>query len=131
MVGRPPHKPTKATRRRVETLIVSMSEERIARLIGISRTTLRAHYADELSLGRDRVQAETEEALRRGVEAGKPAAIRIQLQRLAAPRAAGGDDAAPRPDKLGKKEQAALDATTAGDGTEWGDDLRVPGQPLN
>jgi hypothetical protein len=37
---------------------------------------------------------------------------------------------APRPEKLGKKDQAAVDARTAADGTEWGDLLPKPGTPL-
>ena len=58
-VGRPPFKPTAAMRRQVEELrSCGMSEDSIARVIGISTPTLQKHFAEELLNGSAKKRAE-------------------------------------------------------------------------
>lgn len=54
-IGNPPFVPTEDQRQRVRTLAKTFpvhGEHFIARLVGISRDTLRRHFADDLELGR-------------------------------------------------------------------------------
>jgi hypothetical protein len=55
--GRPPHEPTPQTRTIVEVLAgYGVTQVDIAAAIGVSKPTLQAHYADELSSGSAKVQ---------------------------------------------------------------------------
>lgn len=50
--GRPPHEPTDAMRKQVETMAgFGIPQVDIARSLGIHDETLRTHYRDELDLG--------------------------------------------------------------------------------
>jgi AcrR family transcriptional regulator len=50
--GRPPHEPTEATRKQVESMAgFGITAADIAKTLGISETTLRKHYRDEIDLG--------------------------------------------------------------------------------
>lgn len=126
-----PFRPNAAQRRKVETLAADgLGEREIALVLGIARGTLRRHFARQLELGRLRVRAETLEALRAAAKAGSAAAIRILLQRLdlaeAADRVAAEPARSDARQRLGKKEAAQRAAETAGEGTDWGDDLMPP-----
>ncbi len=132
--GRPPFKPTTAQRRQVEELVsCGMSPPDIARALGIARETLRKHFADELAEGLARRRAEVIALLYKSARKGNVSAqkaLDLATSRAVAQAAFVEDpDAAPRPLKLGKKEQAQLDAATAGEGSEWGDDLKPGVRP--
>lgn len=117
--GRPEHRPTKETRQKVSVAAGGgMAHEEIALAMGMSRNTLEKHYAHELSLGAAEKRLEVLNALHRAAKQGKVAAIKEYLSntpQVAAPPAPKPEPAgeAKLPEKLGKKEQAQLDATTA------------------
>lgn len=55
LIGNPPFVPTEAQRAKARSLAKTFpinGERLIARMMGISRTTLRAHFGDDLELGR-------------------------------------------------------------------------------
>jgi hypothetical protein len=59
-IGNPPFTPTEAQREQVRTYAKTFpvhGEHMIARLIGVSRDTLRRHFADDLELGRAQMLA--------------------------------------------------------------------------
>jgi len=115
-----------------------MLHEQIAIALEISTDTLRKYYERELSVGAnqrrmDVLEARYRVAVRKGSSAAAKAylADEPQLAVPPAPRAAAPVPEVPAPaPKLGKKEQAAADAVTAADGTQWGDLLPRPGTPL-
>lgn len=122
-----------------------MTHEDIAMALGISRETLRKHYRQELSVEAQKRRLEVLEALHRTARAkGTSAAAKAYLahvpefeapdlpegERPVAPPAPAAAAPAQRPAKLGKKEQAAADASTAADGTEWNDLLPRAGTTL-
>jgi hypothetical protein len=115
MRGRPPFKPTRHHRRRVELMAGEASEEVIAKLIGINADTLRKHFSNELQFGRARVLADNLDRLDRQAAKGNTAAAKALIARkdLVAP------DQPPKEPKLGKKEQADADAVEAATGTSW------------
>lgn len=114
------------------------SQSVIARAIGCDPDTLRKHFADELANGLAKRRREVVELLFKNARKGNVSAQKKleDMTRVAGAAAAftgatdGADKTAKQP-KLGKKEQAAQEATNAGTGTEWGDDLQVPPARLN
>lgn len=126
-----------------------MLHEEIALALGISRPTLRKHYQHELSIGASQCrQAVLQAMFKAATGKGSTAAAKVYLASLpefeAPPMPAGEESPvqppappppetasapAPRPAKLGKKEQAELDAHSAADGTPW-DELLPRGTPL-
>jgi hypothetical protein len=136
--GRPQHIATQQNRNRVMMLLAfGWSNERIAKAIGITPPTLRKNYFRELRYrdeARDRVDAALATMLWEQAKGGSVAAIKefrslmAENDLIAGHRSFYGDgdqDAAKEP-KLGKKEEAAIAAQSAGEDTEWGDDLKVP-----
>lgn len=137
--GRPPHVPTAEKRNKVMVLLaLGWTVERIARALSITPPTLRKNYFRELKAraeARDRVDAGIAATLWQQAMTGKVAAIRefrrfVERQDILS----GQDqfyrrDTPPAPEtpspRVGKKEQAALDAASAGTASDWGDDLRV------
>ena len=138
--GRPPHEVTPRNRNKVMLLLaLGWAPPRIAATLGVTMPTLRKHYFSELrsrAVMLDRLKAKHLTALVDQVNDGNVQAIK-ELGRLldradAALFGIGSDDEedAPEPQRgLGKKEAAAIAATTAGKGTEWGDDLLPPTRP--
>lgn len=118
--GRPPFEPTAAQRRQVAISAGGgMSHEDIALALGIARNTLEKHFQGELSVGASKKRLEVLNALYRGAMKGNVAAAKAYLAnepRVAAPP--------PKPEPIGKKQQAEVEARTAADGTEWGSLLR-------
>jgi DNA-binding CsgD family transcriptional regulator len=117
--GRPEHEVTRRNQEKVKLWALhDWSEDRMARQLGISRNTLRKHYASELEFGADAVATEAMLDLKRQSAAGKTAASNklIEQYRLLVPRT----EPAPPPD-LGKKAQADIDAKTAHVDTDWGE----------
>jgi hypothetical protein len=134
--GRPAFKVTPALRDKVELLVsVGMSHDDIGRAIGCNHETLRKHFADEIEHGAARKRAETAAMLHRAAKKGSVTAQRAldALQARASAEAAFcGPDAsveprarvkAERPQKLGKKEEAAASATAMLQDEEWGADI--------
>lgn len=120
-MGRPPFVPTIEHREKVEILIAGgQSEDDIARVIGISRMTLRAHFADELATGRAKKRAEILMAQYRTALAGNASAQEKFLKKGDLP-AFQPQAEKPKVEKLGKKEQALRDANTPNLGTTLGD----------
>lgn len=141
--GRPAHQPTVTTRRKVAIAAGGgMLHEQIAVSLEISTDTLRKYYEHELSVGASQRRMDVLEALYRVViKKGSTSAAKVYLAnepQLAVPPAPKQEAPAPAPvaapaaaaPKLGKKEQAAADAVTAADGTQWDNLLPRPGTPL-
>lgn len=103
----------------------------IARSVGISVPTLKKHFKDEITNGRVRLQMKLDVALFEKAKKGDVSAYKVIMADVAVADAerrlqeyrAGEATQIPRAPKIGKKQQAALDAQTAGIGTDWGDDL--------
>jgi hypothetical protein len=116
--GRPAHKPTPVTRRKVTNAAAAgMSHEDIAIALGLSRNTLEKHYEKEIStgaLGRrmEVIDAMTRTALKGNVSAQK--ALLAMTPTLAVPPVA-------KDEPLGKKAKLNKDAKTAQAGTGWND----------
>lgn len=138
--GRPQHIATTENRNKVMVLLaLGWANERIAKAIGITRPTLRKNYLRELKFrdeARDRVDGNLAMMLWNSARSGNVAAMKEfrkfmdknDLMRGQADfygqQPGKTEEAEPeRKKKLGKKEQAALEAETAGRDTGWGDDL--------
>src|SRR5262245_26562673 len=129
--GRPPLKPTPKQRRTVEELrSCGESADSIARALRIDVETLRKHFADELAHGHSRRRLEVVGMLFKSARGGNVSAQKHLEHMTAAAGAEAGfiapEDAPAKVAKLGKKEQAQEAASTAGTGTEWGNDLAGP-----
>lgn len=114
--GRPRFKPTKPQRDRVKRLKADgWSNERIARVLGISRNTLEAAFAEEIEFGLDLKLDEVLELAEKGAKKGNATLIKWVAQRRETARAqqqiaeraeAGAATPETRPLAKGKKEQA-------------------------
>jgi DNA-binding CsgD family transcriptional regulator len=115
--GRPSFEVTPSLQRQVEELVAcGMTENEIAGAIGCSRPTLRAHFRDQLKTGRAKRRAEVVRLLFASARRGNVAAQKKLMELTAT---AATEASAPWPRRLGKKEQAELDAQTAAEGTSW------------
>lgn len=125
--GRPRFQPTASQRRQVEQMAAAaMPHDLVAMALGIARGTLTRHFKDELKAGCARRRAEVVDLLFRAGRAGNVSALRRleDLTRFAlAQQEYGAQPASPQ---LGKKAQAEAEARSAGEGTDWGDDLTPP-----
>lgn len=124
--GRPRHQPTNETRQMVEVLAgYGVKHLEIAAAVGISDVTLRSRYKRELASGAARVEAKLVGNLLKlasGKDGTALKAIMFSLQCRF-----GWSQYAPvhepeelKPEPLGKKEQANLEAQTAHKETAWG-----------
>lgn len=105
--------------------------EAIAGRLGLSEPTLRKYYFRELRSGGQIARQVLIEAMWKKAVAGNVSAANFIRQELARGDAeafvtSSRPAQAPRPTPTGKKEAAQLAATTAGQGTDWGDDLLAP-----
>lgn len=121
-------------------------KETIARAVGCTVTELEVQFADELEHGAARRRAEAIDLVWRKAREGHPGSLKDVLEMTGAAVAEkaflDGADATERDEdddpappaghrrRLGKKEQALVDAEGAGSGTEWGDDLAPPKETL-
>jgi hypothetical protein len=142
--GRPEHKPTVASRRTVSIGAGGgMRHEDIALALGINRDTLTKHYALELSTGAamrrlEVLQAQYRAALKKGSTSAAKAYLAVEPELAAPPvpppgvpaAAPAPAEAAPVAKTMGKKEQQAADAVTAGQGTEWESLLKPGSTPI-
>jgi len=111
--------PTEESRLHVEELVCfGMSHEDIAKALGIARNTLLKHFADELANGRPRRRAELARLSFEAARKGNFSAIKRLEEIAVGPRVIKGRPA-------GKKEIAAVEAVTAGENSQWGDDLQI------
>lgn len=139
-VGRPAHEATEKTRNRVKMLVaLGWANPRIANALAISLPTLRKNYFHELKkreAARDQLEMRRLEMAWEMAQSGNVGAFKEfgrlmerNDQMLAAASFSGGNSGKDeeRTQQVGKKEAAAQAAETAGDNSEWGDDLRFPG----
>lgn len=127
--GRPQFKPTPTLRRKVEQNIsCGMSKDECARSIGCSTPTLEKYFATEIS---DAVANKRSELIGMLFKAARKGNVTAQKQLVEMNRVASAQEAVDprptRPARLGKKEEAAIAAQTAGEDSAWGEDLQVPG----
>ena len=122
-MARPSFKPTKAMRHQVSIAKASgMSDEKIALGLGISRVTLLKHFGLELDSGAAKRQIEWRALMHASAKKGNVAA---QKALIAMADKADVDKefdkkfGADAPEKLGKKEAAAMEAQTAEQGSGW------------
>ena len=101
------------------------SDDRIARRLGISRTTLLKHFAEELESGADQERQEALRLLKRAAKKLNVTAIRELLKIIALGSASEPFLGRPEPmaaaPKIGKKEQAIADAQRPDTTTEIGE----------
>lgn len=134
-MARPSFKPTPFMRRKVAAAAgAGMSHEEIAIGLGLARNTLEKHFARELTEGAYARRLEVVLAMHAAAKRGNVAAAKQYLSmtpRVAAPPLPVGEaeSAAPPTPKLGKKEQAQVDAVSAHKGTDW-DGLLGPQAPV-
>lgn len=123
--------------------MANMSKVSIARVMGIDPDTLVQYYEAELTLGAERKFAEAQKLLWKSARKGNVSAqkqlvalgeksIADQILRKDAPKeeVAQAEEHSPNGTPSGyrgKKEMAREAAMTAGQGTDWGNDLLPPG----
>lgn len=115
-----------------------MTDEDIARALNIDAETMKKHFAFELRTAwagkvAKVIEAQYEAAVKGNVSAQDKFLSRAKVVgamegifapergKLATPRAS-------RTEKLGKKEKAQVDALSAGENSDWGDDLKIAGR---
>lgn len=121
--GRPEFEPTQRQRDDVKLWASDdWTEDRMAAQLGISRNTLRKHFAEEIQYGADKVRTMVLRDLQRSSAAGRTGASAKLLELTEKVR----PPSPPKPDAedegavaLGKKDQAKVDARTAEVGTGW------------
>lgn len=121
--GRPIHEVTDKKRVRVAVLrALNQTNAEIAAAIGITEPTLRKYYAVELRHGFAQKRAELFIRLWDAVEAGNVSAMRTFLAQTEKSDLVQPSIRRPaRSPKLGKKEQAAIDAATPDTGSSMGE----------
>jgi hypothetical protein len=129
---RPSFRPTAAQRRQVAIAAGGgMSHEAIALALGLSRNTLRKHFAEELTSGAVARRMEVLRAQYRAAVKGNVAAQKAYLLHEPQDPTGAGAPAKPRAaPAVGKKEQAQAAARQAAAGTDWDDLLPRPGTRL-
>jgi hypothetical protein len=116
---RPPYQPTPAETKQVEALAAyGISEDDIARVIGIAPKTLRKHFRQELDTGHIKANAKVAENLFRKATGTGREAVTAAIFWLKT-RARWTEPRGPEP--LGKKEAAQGQAQTARQSADWGD----------
>jgi hypothetical protein len=138
-VGRPAHEATEKTRNRVKMLVaLGWANPRIANALAISLPTLRKNYFHELKkreAARDQLEMRRLEMAWDMAQSGNVGAFkefgrlmeRNDQMMAAASFSSESEPKREKKESVGKKEAAAQAAETAGDNSEWGDDLRFPG----
>ena len=129
--GRKAFRPSDAQRRRVmELAAVGKRPSAIARVLQVSEPTLRKHFAEELTTGAERVEAEVIAALMSKARSGNVSALKeartmIAQARLEAMEAAlGAAEPTLKPETPGKKLQASMEAARIIEEAEWAEHLR-------
>lgn len=126
--GRPEFEVTDELRDRVEWYIAAgMKRDDVARAIGCTKNTLDKHFEDQILNGWARKKAAILDLMIATAKDGN-ASIQKRLEQIISTTGAAQKFEAevPKQEPLGKKQQAVVDAKTAGLGTDWGDDLKAP-----
>lgn len=122
--GRPQHEATAENRQKVILwLATGRSEEEIAEAFGITTRTLAKHYFHELGYKRTarmELEARNLAAIVDQVEKGNASAMSLLDKKLDRWKLGVQPPKPPKQPKLGKKEQALVNAVNAGEGTGWG-----------
>lgn len=121
--GRPKFEPTPELCKKVELrAALGWAEEDIAREIGVAENTLRKHFAEELRFGRLKVLGENLDRIRDAADSGNVSAMKYLDERMRVqPVGRSSTVPMPKPEKLGKKQEAQRDAASDGAGTGWAD----------
>jgi len=120
--GRPEFVPTTKQRREVEIAVFfGRAEEDIARALGISRNTFRKAFAEEIKTGKAKCQFERDVALFNAGISGNVAALKAMVATQATKQDTPTKSQPEHGEKLGKKEQAAMDAKQPPNDPEWGE----------
>jgi hypothetical protein len=118
--GRPAFKPTRRMRDRVEIMVAGgLSASDVAVVIGVSRPTLEAHFADELKNGRVRKRVQILCMLDKAAKRGSVSAAKFLLTIFS-----------DGPVHIGKKARRQQAAESACVNSEWGDDLHPTTEKL-
>lgn len=123
-----PWSPTQAQRDQIELMVsLNASVREISIALGVTANTLRKHCSSELTKGRSKKRCEIALMLWDSARGGNVSAQKklIDMTDRAAAEAAfvPAEAEAEKPRRLGKKEEAALAAEMAGQGTDWAEDL--------
>jgi len=118
--GRPTFAKTKENQRVVSMLVArGWTQLRIARYIGCDEKTLRKHFSRELDEGRDLIEGLAMEILVNKMVGGDRQSVNKVLELIDKGKAAVLPKE-PKAPKLGKKEQAKLDAAKGHENSSWG-----------
>lgn len=110
--GRPPHEPTKQTRKFVVSMVAAGIEQlEIARVLGITKPTLHKHYRAELDTGQALAVTEVAQSLF-NMATGKAGPPNVTAAIFYLKARAGWSDQADS-QKLGKKEREEQEAKEA------------------
>ncbi|MEQ1403848.1 hypothetical protein ABK249_02785 [Neorhizobium sp. Rsf11] len=127
--GRPSYRKSLENQELVTVLrCANWNHERIARYIGCDEKTLRKHFSRELEAGADIVEAEalmvTYRKMRQGnsVATGRILDLADKTQLESPQRRQPAKEQ--KPQKLGKKEQAVVDARSGHENNGWGSVLQ-------
>ena len=130
--GRPTYAKNQENQSTVSVLrAAGWSHSRIATYIGCDEKTLRKHFSRELQYGADIVEAQCLEVLYSKMRQGHNKSANDLIARAEKGQALPPPPKTEPEARLGKKEQANIDAQTAHDGTVWSGLLREPGQSVN
>lgn len=106
----------------VRTLVAyGIPIEQVCTVVGVAYNTLVRYYGDELNKSAIEANAKVAGALFKEAMSGNVTAQIFWLKTRARWSTVEPDQ--PIVPRIGKKEQAQADASTAADGTEWGEDL--------
>lgn len=122
--GRKSHRRTPQVAERVGVLrALGHTVEDIALRLGLSEPTLRKYYFRELDQGSALAETVLDEKLWTRAMEGSVPAMRLLKEQLTKGKAAVPVKRQAKAEKLGKKEQASVDAISAHEGTSWADRL--------
>jgi predicted transcriptional regulator len=132
--GRPAFEPTDLHREEVERCVAcGMTRESIARALGISPPTFDKYFSEQFAAGPARKRQQVIDMLWESAQNGNVSAQKKLLEVISSEQIRAGwqwkieGAGNAQGSKLGKKEQAQIEAKTAGEGTEWGEDLKFEG----
>jgi hypothetical protein len=132
--GRPRFVPTAEQREKVELRkAMRVSDTDIALELGIARETLLEHFPQELRVGRLKKQGQSFDLLWKSAKDGNVTAQKavVALMSTSTPTSepdaqssADAENVPVRQMAVGKKVAAKIAAQSAGEGTQWGNDLK-------
>lgn len=110
--------------------------DKIAAHLGLDTAVVKEHFATELDGGSGKCTCELVLSIHRAGRGGNPSMAKLGLTIVTALAGTKGKDEEEEPKdtlstaQIGKKVAAQNAAESAGVGTEWGDDLQLPGLKL-